>query len=229
MKKFVEFVYICEYFFQDIDGVNPQEFIARIIKLREAVSTVSRSLNSLPLSGKDYELFTSQEECLKKIGNALNILKPSVDEMNYICESVTRQAKREQADQIKHLSEKLQDEWTNINQSYVERYNRWIKCYEKWMELYNTCQTFSEWLDKMEDALKKCNVYSHSKASKTKTFELEQEVSRMQRTLNNINTTNTDISDRASIEDMIELQNIIENIKQRWQNLVAEISARKEK
>ncbi|XP_011268951.1 dystrophin isoform X8 [Camponotus floridanus] len=213
----------------DIDNVNPQEFIARIIKLREAISTVSRSLNSLPLSGKDYELFTSQEECLKKIGNALNILKPSVDEMNYICESVTRQAKREQADQIKHLSEKLQDEWTNINQSYVERYNRWIKCYEKWMELYNTCQTFSEWLDKMEDALKKCNVYSHSKASKTKTFELEQEVSRMQRTLNNINTTNTDISDRASVEDMIELQNIIENIKQRWQNLVAEISARKEK
>ncbi|XP_072751360.1 dystrophin, isoforms A/C/F/G/H isoform X10 [Anoplolepis gracilipes] len=213
----------------DIGGVNPQEFIARIIKLREAVLTVSRSLNSLPLSGKDYELFTSQEECLKKIGNALNILKPSVDEVNYICESVTRQAKREQVDQIKHLSERLQDEWTNINQSYVERHNRWIKCYEKWRELYNTCRTFSEWLDKMEDALKKCNVFSHSKASKTKTFELEQEVSRMQRTLNNINSTSTDISNRASIEDVTELHSIIENIKQRWQNLVTEISARKEK
>ncbi|KAM0732625.1 Dystrophin [Formica fusca] len=213
----------------DIGGVNPQEFIARIVKLREAVSTVSRSLNSLPLSGKDYELFASQEECLKKIANALNILKPSIDEVNYICESVTRQAKREQADQIKHLSEKLQDEWTSINQSYVERHNRWIKCYEKWRELYNTCRTFSEWLDKMEDALKKCNVFSHSKMSKTKTFELEQEVSRMQRTLSNINTTSIDISNRASVEDVTELQSIIENIKQRWQNLVAEISARKEK
>ncbi|XP_011876756.1 PREDICTED: dystrophin, isoforms A/C/F/G/H-like isoform X8 [Vollenhovia emeryi] len=213
----------------DIGGVNPQEFIARISKLRDAIATVSRSLNSLPLNGKDYERFASQEECLKKINNALNILKPSVDEVNYVCESVTRQAKREQSEQIKHLSEKLQDEWAGVNQSYVERHNRWIKCYEKWRELHNTCQTFSEWLDKMEDALKKCHVFSHSKASKTKTFELEQEVSRMQRTLNNISTMSTDISSRATAEDVAELQSIIENVKHRWHNLVAEINARKEK
>ncbi|XP_018303902.1 dystrophin isoform X8 [Mycetomoellerius zeteki] len=213
----------------DTDGVNPQEFIARINKLREAIVTVSRSLNSLPLNGRDYELFISQEECLKKINNALNILKPSIDEVNYVCESVTRQAKREQSDQIKRLSEKLQDEWASVSQSYMERHNRWIKCYEKWRELHNTCRTFAEWLDKMEDALKKCNVFSHSKASKTKTFELEQEVSRMQRTLNNINTVSTDISSRASTEDVIELQNIIENIRHRWHNLVTEINTRKEK
>ncbi|XP_018351021.1 PREDICTED: dystrophin, isoforms A/C/F/G/H isoform X8 [Trachymyrmex septentrionalis] len=213
----------------DTVGVNPQEFIARINKLREAIVTVSRSLNSLPLNGRDYELFTSQEECLKKINNALNILKPSVDEVNYVCESVTRQAKREQSDQIKRLSEKLQDEWASVSQSYMERHNRWIKCYEKWRELHNTCRTFAEWLDKMEDALKKCNVFSHSKTSKTKTFELEQEVSRMQRTLNNINIASTDISSRASTEDVIELQNIIENIKHRWHNLVTEINVRKEK
>lgn len=198
--------------------------------MREATATVSRSLNSLPLNGKDFELFTSQEECLKKISNALNILKPSVDEVNYVCESVTRQVKKEQSDQIKHLSEKLQDEWASVSQSYMERHNRWIKCYEKWKELHNTCRTFSEWLDKMEDALKKCkSVFSHSKASKTKTFELEQEVSRMQRTLNNINAASTDISSRASSEDVMELQSIIENIRHRWHNLVAEINARKEK
>ncbi|XP_012055807.1 PREDICTED: dystrophin, isoforms A/C/F/G/H-like [Atta cephalotes] len=213
----------------DTVGVNPQEFIARINKLREAIVTVSRSLNSLPLNGRDYELFINQEECLKKINNALNILKPSVDEVNYVCESVTRQAKKEQSDQIKRLSEKLQDEWASVSQSYMERYNRWIKCYEKWRELHNTCRTFAEWLDKMEDALKKCNVFSHSKTNKTKTFELEQEVSRMQRTLNNINIASTDISSRASTEDVIELQNIIENIKHRWHNLVTEINARKEK
>ncbi|XP_039307685.1 dystrophin isoform X10 [Solenopsis invicta] len=213
----------------DTSGVNSQEFIARISKLREAIATVSRSLNSVPLNGKDYELFTSQEECLKKINNALSILKPSIDEANYVCESVTRQAKKEQAEQIKHLSEKLQNEWTSVSQSYMERHNRWIKCYEKWRELHNTCRTFSEWLDKMEDALKKCNVFSHSKANKTKTFELEQEVSRMQRTLNNINAASTDISSRASTEDVMELQSMIENIKHRWHKLVAEINVRKEK
>lgn len=197
--------------------------------MREATSTVTRSLKSLPLSGKDYELFTNQEECLKKINNALNILKPSVDEVNYVCESVVRQAKREQADQIKYSSEKLHDEWTSVNQSYTERHNRWIKCYEKWRELHNTCRTFSEWLDKMEDALKKCSVFSHSKASKTKTFELEQEVSRMQRTLNNMNAASADISSRASTEDVMELQSMVENIRHRWQNLMTEVNARKEK
>ncbi|XP_067211421.1 dystrophin, isoforms A/C/F/G/H isoform X3 [Linepithema humile] len=213
----------------DIGGVNPQEFITRISKLREATSTVLRSLNSIPLNGKDYELFTNQEECLKKISNALNILRPSVDEVYYVCENVTRQAKKEQADQIKYLSGKLLDEWTNVNQNYVERHNRWIKCYEKWRELHNTCRTFLEWLTKMEEALTKCNVFSHSKANKTKTFELEQEVSRMQRTLNNINAASADISNKATTEDVEELQNMIDNIKHRWQNLVAEINARKEK
>lgn len=166
---------------------------------------------------------------MKKISNALNILKPSVNEVNYVCESIVRQAKREQADQIKYLSEKLQDEWASVNQNYVERHNRWIKCYEKWRELHNTCRTFSEWLDKMEDALKRCSVFSHSKASKTKTFELEQEVSRMQRTLNNMNATSADISSRASAEDVMELLSMVESIKHRWQNLVAEINARKER
>ncbi|XP_020277682.1 dystrophin-like isoform X9 [Pseudomyrmex gracilis] len=214
----------------DVAGVTPQELIARLNKLREATSTVSRSVNSLPLNGKDYERFANQEDCLKKVNNALSILKPSVDEVNYICESVTRQAKREQADQIKHLSEKLHDEWTNVNQNYIERHNRWVKCYEKWRELHNTCRTFLEWLDKMEDSLKKCNAsLSQSKASKTKTFELEQEVSRMQRTLNNINVASADISSRATSEDVKELQSMVENIKHRWQNLVAEINARKEK
>lgn len=220
---------IYEYFFQDIGGVSPQEFVTRINKLREAISAVLRSLSSLPLNGKDYELFTSQEECLKKISNALNILKPSVDEINYVCESVLRQAKREQVDQIRYLSEKLQTEWRSINQNYVERYNRWIKCCEKWKELNNTCRSFSEWLDKMEDVLKKCSVFGHSKTNKTRISELEQEVCRMQRTLNNINATITDISSQASTDDVIELRNMIDNLKYRWQNLVAEVNTRKEK
>lgn len=186
-------------------------------------------MNSVPLNGKDYELFANQEECLTKISNAIKILKPSVDNIYHVYENVTRQAKQEQADQIKYLSEKLLDEWTNVNQNHMERHHRWIKCYEKWRELHNTCRTFLEWLTKMEEALMKCNVFSHSKESKTKSFELEQEVSRMQRTLNNINAASADISNKATTEDVEELQSMIENIKHRWQNLVIEINARKEK
>ena len=206
-----------------------QEFTARVNKIREAVVTVTRSLNSIPLNGDDYEMFSSQEECLKKISNALNILKPSLEEINTAFENVASQLRREQAEQIRRLSDKLRDEWINVNQSYVERHNRWNKCYEKWKEVCNTCRTFSDWMDKTEESLQKLNSFGQTKVSKTKIFELEQEVSRMQRTMNNINVSSASILSRAKTEDMVELREMIEMIKRRWQNIVTDINTRKEK
>lgn len=206
-----------------------QEFTARVNKIREAVVTVTRSLNSIPLNGDDYEMFSSQEDCLKKISNALNILKPSIEEINTVFENVASQLRREQAEQIRRLSDKLRDEWINVNQSYMERYNRWNKCHEKWKEICNTCRTFSDWMDKTEESLKKLNSLGQNKISKTKIFELEQEISRMQRTMNNINVSSASILSRARIEDIVELRETIETIKRRWQNIVTDINTRKEK
>lgn len=206
-----------------------QEFTARVNKIREAVVTVTRSLNSVPLNGDDYEIFSNQEECLKKINNALNILKPSIEEINTIFENVASQLRREQGEQIRRLSDKLRDEWINVNQSYVERYNRWNKCYEKWKELCNTCRSFSDWLDKTEDSLKKLNSLGQSKMSRTKIFELEQEISRMQRIMNNINVSSASILTRAKAEDMMELREMVETIKRRWQNIITDLNTRKEK
>ncbi|XP_026673764.1 dystrophin, isoforms A/C/F/G/H isoform X10 [Ceratina calcarata] len=213
----------------DMGGVDMQEFTSRVNKIREAVVTVTRSLNSVPLNGDDYEMFSSQEECLKKISNALNILKPSIEEINSVFENVASQLRREQAEQIRRLSDKLRDEWINVNESYVGRYNRWNKCCEKWREVCNTCRMFSEWLDKMEESLKKLNSLGYSKSSKTRIFELEQEISRMQRTMNNINVSSASILSRAKTEDMIEFREMIEMIKRRWQNIITELNIQKEK
>ncbi|CAL7946059.1 unnamed protein product [Xylocopa violacea] len=213
----------------DVGGVDMQEFTTRVNKIREAVVTVTRSLNSVPLNGDDYEMFSGQEECLKKINNALSILKPSIEEINSVFENVASQLRREQAEQIRRLSDKLREEWINVNQSYVERYNRWHKCYDKWKELCNTCRTFSDWLDKTEDSLKKLNSLGHSKTSKTKIFELEQEISRMQRTMNNINVSSASILTRAKAEDLMEFRDMIESIKRRWQIILSDLNTRKEK
>lgn len=210
-------------------GVDLQEFTTRVNKIREAVVTVTRSLNSMPLNGDDYEMFANQEECLKKISNALNILKPSIEEINSVFESVASQLRREQAEQIRRLGDKLREEWINVNQSYIERHNRWNKSYEKWKELCNTCRSFSDWLDKTEESLRKLSSTGHSKASKTKMFELEQEISRMQRTMNNINVSSANILTRSKSEDMMELKETIETIKRRWQTIIADLNTRKEK
>ncbi|XP_024942886.1 dystrophin, isoforms A/C/F/G/H isoform X6 [Cephus cinctus] len=213
----------------DIGGMTTQDFVTRVNKLREAISTISRSLNSTPLNGKDYELFPSQEECLKKISNALNILKPSVEEIGYVCETLVRQSRRDQADHMRRMVEKLKDEWLNVNHKNTERYNRWTKCHENWKELHNACWSFSEWLEKTEEAFKKINSAGPSKGSKTKVSELEQEVSRMQRIINAITAQNAEILNRSSPEDVADLQKIVENLRRRWQHLINELNARKER
>ena len=212
-------------------GVSVQDFNTRSNKLREAISTISRSLNSTPLSGKDYELFASQEECLKKISNALNILKPSVEEMGYLADSTLRTLKKEQAEQIKRLIEKLRDDWLNVNRQYTERHNRWVKCYEKWKNLHNACWNVFEKLDKLHDTLSnKLNEAANTKEVRSIIQKMEQEMNtNIQWTMKNIASANNEISNRASLEDIADLQNTVDNVTRRWQNFITDFNAQKEK
>lgn len=204
--------------------------MTRINKLREAISTVSRSLNSPPLNGRDYESFVGQEECLNKINNALNILKSSIEEIDNVGSEVARRSRKEPgSDQVVRLIEKLKDEWNNVNKKYSTRYGTWTKCSEAWKGLQNTCRTFSEWLDMAEDLLNKLNATGNSKTAKLKVPELEQEVSRRQHTVNTIATSSKDIVSRTSNEEAKEIVDMVENLKTRWQRLCAELKTRKEK
>ncbi|XP_051175836.1 dystrophin, isoforms A/C/F/G/H isoform X1 [Leptopilina boulardi] len=205
----------------DVGRISSQDYLTRCNKLREAVSTISRSLSAMPLSGKDYELFANQEECLKKIGNALNILKPSVDEMSYLQESIEPHARKD--DQIKRLSDKLKDEWLDVNRNYMERNKRWIKCIEKWKELQNICCKFAECLAKTEEMLKKLKSEPFSEGSKVVAIDLEKEVIKMQKTMNNIASSTTEIVSRSTGEDVKELENMVDELQNRWQKLVNEL------
>lgn len=183
----------------------------------------------MPLSGKDYELFANQEECLKKIANALNILKPSIEEMVFLYESIEPHARKEQEDQIKRLSEKLKDEWQDVNRNYLERNNRWSKCIEKWKELQNISSKFAECLEKTEEMVKKLKSEPHSQGSKIAASELEKEVMKMQKTMNNISSSTAEIVNRSTREDVKDLQNMVEELKNRWQRLINELKIYKEK
>lgn len=215
--------------FQEVGGISKPDFVTRTNKLREAISTVSRSLNSPPLNGKEYESYINQEECLSKINNALTILKSSVEEVENLSSDVVRRSRKEQADQIIRLVEKLKDEWSTVNHKYSTRYNTWTKCSENWKSLHNNCRTFSDWMDMAEELLSKLNATGYSKAAKTKVPELELEVSRRQYTINNITTSSKDIIARSSPEEAKDLQGMVESLKNRWQHLSAELKIKKEK
>lgn len=189
--------------------------------MREAISTLSKSLHSTPLSGKDFELFTDQDDCLKKISSALNILKPNVEELNYVWENIG------DSEQVRHHNDSLKKEWTMVNQRYIERYNRWAKCNEKLNELRNACWNFDDTLLKMEVSLKEVAANPHSKVNRARMLELDHEMPRMLRTMNGIGATIADITSRSSPVDVKDWQGVIDDLKSRWQGFVTDWNIQK--
>lgn len=195
--------------------------------MREAIATIYKSLNSAPLNSKDYELFSSQEECLKKINDALNIFKLGFESMNYQCEHLLNSPRpKQQTEQIRRLAEKVRDEWQDVNRSYSDRYNRWVRCVEKWKDLHNICWTFSECLDKLEDAMKKLETEANSKV---RLSELEQEIPRLQKNMNNVSALSADIISRSSPDNAKELQTMVDDLKRRWQTLLSNVNGYRER
>ncbi|XP_011503422.1 PREDICTED: dystrophin-like [Ceratosolen solmsi marchali] len=195
------------------DGaLTVQNYVTRANKLRDAIATLSKSFDSMPLNGKDFELFTDQDECLKKISSALNILKPSVEEIAYLGENISENQ------QARPLNDSLKNEWTIVNQNYIERYNRWAKCNEKLNELRNACWNFDDRLLKMEVMMKEIVTNSQSKFNLTKMLEME--IPRMLKTMNGISATITDVTNRSSPVDIKDWQRVIDDLKMRWQKFV---------
>ncbi|XP_023317412.1 dystrophin, isoforms A/C/F/G/H isoform X2 [Trichogramma pretiosum] len=197
-------------------GISAQDFCNRVNKLREAIGTLFKSLNSTPLNGKDFDLFSDQDDCLKKISSALNILKPSVEEMNYLWENISDN------DHSRQQNELLKKEWTMVNQSYIERYNRWAKCNEKLNELRNACWNFDDCLAKMEASVKEITMNPQSRINKARMLELDHEMPRMLRTMNGIGASISDVSNRSSPGDVKDWQRVIEDLKGRWQRFVTD-------
>lgn len=59
---------------------------------------------------------------LQNIKETITKLKPSVDSIDQEKERVTQTAKREQADQIIRVTDKLREEWSQVNHAFSERY-----------------------------------------------------------------------------------------------------------
>jgi hypothetical protein len=200
--------------FQSVGVLPVQNFVTRANKLHEAIATLTKSLNSTPLNGKDFEHFTDQDECLKKISNALNILKPSIEEMSYLWENLSEN------EQVRHLNDSLKKEWTIVNQCYIERYNCWAKCNEKLNELRNACWNFDDCLMKMEVMIKEIITNPQSKFNRIRMLELE--IPKMLRTINGISSTIVDVTNRSSPIDVKDWQRVIDDLKTRWQRFVTD-------
>ncbi|XP_069695333.1 dystrophin, isoforms A/C/F/G/H isoform X7 [Periplaneta americana] len=214
----------------DIGGTQAAEFVTRVNKVREATSTISRQLNSFPLSGRDYDSFPTQEECLKKVKESLNALKPSVDEIEYDRDGVMRRARREQGDQVRRVVDKLREEWSQVNRGYTERHNRWLKCMDTWRNLHNNCQTFGEWLTSAEKMITEWqNADLPLTQAKAKQKDLEKQVTMKHRTMSNIGIACREVVGRSQPSESANIQKMVDELRHRWQIVLAELTTRRDK
>ncbi|KAK0168745.1 hypothetical protein PV327_002516 [Microctonus hyperodae] len=210
-----------------LETINITEFEMRFKKLRDAMATVLKSINSTPLNGKDYELFQSQEECLKKISNTLNILKSSVEEMCYLYETSSLSLNRTQSEQLGQFCEKLNVDWIIINRQFTERYNRWTKCSDKWKEFCSDNWTFNKSLNEMLDVLER--LPNNSAEANAKLADIDKEISKMQQMLNSIEVLYAEIAAQSSTSDILDLQTLMDRSRIQWQKLITEFNVRREK
>ncbi|KAK0089618.1 hypothetical protein PV325_006328 [Microctonus aethiopoides] len=210
-----------------LETINITEFEMRFKKLRDAMATVLKSINSTPLNGKDYELFQSQEECLKKISNTLNILKSSVEEMCYLYETSSLSLNRTQSEQLGQFCEKLNVDWIIINRQFTERYNRWTKCSDKWKEFCSDNWTFNKSLNEMFDALERLS--NNSTEANVKLTDIDKEIGKMQQMLNGIEVLYAEIAAQSSTSDILDLQTLMDRSRIQWQKLITEFNVRREK
>lgn len=50
--------------------------------------------------------------------------RPAIEDIDREFNSIVRKCKKEQADQIKRVNEKLKDEWAGANKAHKERYDK---------------------------------------------------------------------------------------------------------
>lgn len=102
-------------------AVGP-DFVTRVNKLREAISSLSRQLHCPPLNLKLYEQLLGQEDSLKSIKSALHTLKGNVDVLHKAMDEAVEAAQsQDQKDQAQRIVEKLHDEWTLMNRAFADK------------------------------------------------------------------------------------------------------------
>ncbi|XP_049782226.1 dystrophin, isoforms A/C/F/G/H-like, partial [Schistocerca cancellata] len=211
-------------------AVQAADFVTHVNKVREVVSSVSRQLNSYPLNGKDYDTFPAQEETLKIVKEGLLSLKPRIDEIEQQRDAVMRHIRRDHSEQVRRVVDKLREEWSLVNRGYTERHSRWLKCTEIWRGMHNNCDTFSEWLCSAEAMISEWNTKTLTlQEAKSKLKELEKQITMKHRMMNNISSSCRIILSQSQPPESTIIQEKVERLRKRWQFVLSELTARRDK
>ncbi|XP_046644687.1 utrophin-like isoform X8 [Daphnia pulicaria] len=209
------------------DDMGGPDFVTRVNKLREAIASVSRQMHSPPLNLKHYEQLSGQEDSIKVVKTALYTLKGDVDTYNREKDDAVEAAEaQQQKEQIQRVLDKLREEWTLLNRTFVEKQARVHQSQTTWRTLHADMKDFEDWLTAAESSLVNLQSEIHNRAErKEKLKELESQVTARHKVMSNITSTCREVAAECSTADAVLLREKQDMLGKRWRSLLSGLAA----
>jgi len=207
-------------------GSGP-DFVTRVNKLREAISSVSRQLHSPPLNLKHHEQLSGQEDSLRSIKSALVTLKANMGTYDREKDEAINVAPlAEQKEQIQRVFDKLGAEWDLLNRSFAEKQIQVDQSLATGRSLHADMKDFEDWLNDTDVALHSIQAEGLSRMErKEKLKELESQVTARHKVMSNITTTCREVGAESSIADAVLLREKQDTLGKRWRSLLSGLAA----
>ena len=215
-----------------------KEIISRIGSMREAVAAIDKQFNTHVLSSsKHYENLEEQEEALTTANLALERLRPTIKKTAKDLEVMTGALSVEYLEKIVALSERLRDEWQQVNKRYKERHQTWKKCHEKRARYSRLIKELAEWMEEAERTLAHAKATAGAdRSDKSKLTEALEEQKQIERQVSERNKEVTDLAvigkemmNRSSAQEHLDVQAQVDRVLKRWKAILSQLSAQREK
>ena len=220
------------------DGrAGAKEIMSRIASMRDAVVAIKEQFKTQVLiNSKQYENLEEQREALATVNGALERLRPTIKKTAKDLEVMTGSLSVEFLEKIVSMSEKLRDEWQEINRRYKERHSLWKKCNEKRARYAKLQSELNDWLDEAERTLAHANATAAAAGNKSKLTEALEEQKQIERQVSERNKEVTDLAvigkeimNRTSAQEHVDIQAEVDRILKRWKAVLSQLSSQRER
>lgn len=205
------------------------EIVTRISKMRDAVAAVDRQLKTQVLSNKQYENLPLQATALETAKSALEKLRPTIKKTAKDLEALTGSLSVEYLEKIVGQSEKLRDEWQEVNRKYSERQVLWTESTFKHKEYFRRHGELDEWLEDAERALVHAATASNLSGALQEQHKIEKQVSEKNKEVTDLAVLGKEILPKTSAQEHVEIQTNIDRMLKRWKFVLSQLASQREK
>ena len=208
------------------------EIVTRISKMRQAVTAIERQLDTQVLANKKYEKLDDQRHALEIVRHALEKLRPTIKKTAKDLEVLTGCLSVEYLEKIVGLSEKLRDEWQQVNQRYNKRHVLWVTSKERYDTFFGELQKLEQWMEHAErvmlnhqNLVQAQNVLVASQEH----IQIEKQVSEKNKEVTSVALLGKEIMGDTSAQEYVEIQTTVDKLLKRWKFVLSTLAAERDR